>query len=115
MKLIVKQKFCAAHMLNNYEGVCGNLHGHTWLVEVEIAVPDPNTGDGYYEGVTIDFKEVKEALRLILPDHQCINDWCGFNPTAENLALYFKDMLVHALHRDVKVTVWESDDCAASV
>jgi len=120
MKLIVKRHFDAAHRLRNYKGPCNRLHGHTWKVEVELEIDVPNavTGDaGYYKGVTIDFKKLKRDIDRILPDHQYVNDLAEWEPTAENLAIYFRMKLIRKWGlidpKRVCVRVWESEDCAA--
>jgi len=121
MKLIVRTHFDAAHKLNNYDGPCANVHGHTWHVDVELGVPNPPEG-GFYDEVTVDFKLVKALINACLPDHKYINDVASFNPTAENIALYLQALMTAQLVKnnlwDVtvgSVTVWESEDCGAKV
>jgi len=52
-----------AHMLSGHEGLCKNLHGHTYKLEVTVA---RDRGDlqplGPAEGMVIDFKELKEVV-----------------------------------------------------
>ena len=107
-ELIVKQKFSAAHFLENYRGNCENMHGHTFLVEVHIKTDELDRS-----GISIDFKKVKQDLKSILPDHQVLNDICDFSPSAENLARFFFDELKKT-YPVTRVTVWESEDAAAS-
>jgi 6-pyruvoyltetrahydropterin/6-carboxytetrahydropterin synthase len=96
-KLTVKKDFAAAHRLNNYQGSCASLHGHTWLVEVTVC------GEELDEcGMLVDFKILKAMLAGIIKpfDHSFLNDLEIFrqnhteiNPTAENLAFYiFQEM-----------------------
>jgi 6-pyruvoyltetrahydropterin/6-carboxytetrahydropterin synthase len=106
--LRVKDTFQAAHFLKEYKGKCENIHGHSFRVEVQIAI---NALDK--TGIGIDFTEIKHKLSEILPDHKLLNDVYDFNPTAENLSRYFfqelkKDFPVKA------VTVWESKDASAT-
>ena len=106
----VTQEFAAAHKLNDYQGECSNLHGHTWQVQVCVTRPvlDPS-------GMVVDFRDLKAALASILDrfDHGYINEIPPFdrvNPTAENIA--------HEIYRQMKlkladctlkqVKVWES-------
>jgi 6-pyruvoyltetrahydropterin/6-carboxytetrahydropterin synthase len=105
--LKVRDKFQAAHFLKEYRGKCERMHGHTFHVEVEIAVKEL---DG--TGIGIDFAEIKKKLVEILPDHSLLNDVYDFNPSAENLARQFfqelkKEYPVKA------VRVWESEDASA--
>ena len=103
MQLICKQKFAAAHQLPNYPGDCAKLHGHTWGVEVRIE------GDIQENGMVIDFRDVKQALKTFLPDHEYLNDWLP-NPTAENLAQYLYSKLWIKFPTLKSVTIWESED-----
>ncbi len=115
--LSVKKRFSAAHLLNNYQGKCANLHGHTWLVEIHIS------GKGLdSRGMLVDFGYLKTQLGNLVGsfDHGFLNDLPEFkdiNPTAENIArLLFngmKDKLPAHLSVDA-VTVWESPDAAAT-
>ena len=106
--LIVRQKFSAAHFLEHYQGNCEKMHGHTFMVEVHI-----RTAELDRSGISIDFKKVKEELKSILPDHQVLNEICDFSPSAENLARFFYDQLKQTFPVS-RVTVWESEDAAAS-
>ena len=100
--LSVESHFDAAHRLSNYEGACSRLHGHRWVVKLEIESDTLNEW-----GAVLDFKEIKSLLdkELDLLDHRTILDtndpenkklalpedwvvWFGGNPTAENLAYY---------------------------
>ena len=50
-------RFDAAHVLTNHAGLCRNLHGHTYRVEVSVA-GEADGGDG----MVIDFKDLKSLL-----------------------------------------------------
>lgn len=106
--LRIKEKFQAAHFLKEYKGKCERVHGHTFIVEVQIEVKElDNTGIG------VDFTEIKNTLSEILPDHTLLNDVYDFNPSAENLSRHFFDELKK--YYPVKaVTVWESEDASAT-
>lgn len=91
--------FDAAHHLPGYNGPCANLHGHRWLVETTFnqpALPEDEKkvlfeelGFNYYEGIAIDFKDIKKVVNNLCDalDHSCINDTMeeGVSPTAENI------------------------------
>jgi len=107
MKLYVQRKFCAAHKLVGYQGPCGNLHGHTFLVEVWL-----NGEVSKETGMVVDFKDVKNAIDQY--DHTYLNalpDFLHFQPTAEVIAL----RLYAKITGVKKVRVWESDDCFAQI
>lgn len=86
-KICKKFSFDAAHKLNGLPPghKCGNLHGHTYTVEVEFSSEDL---DEY--GFVVDFGDLAPIKQLIdgAFDHRCLNDVVpeGYNPTAENLA-----------------------------
>lgn len=106
--LKVKEKFQAAHFLKGYKGKCEKIHGHTFYVDVEIEVKELDK-----TGIGIDFTKIKQKLSELLPDHTLLNEVYNFNPSAENLARHFFFELKK--HFPVaKVTVWESEDAAAT-
>lgn len=109
----VQEAFEAAHNLRGYNGKCARLHGHNWVIEVEV------TGEKLNElGILVDFKDVKRELKNILDrlDHRYINEIEPFdkiNPTAENLAKYIYDefSINEIFNEDAKllaVSVFES-------
>lgn len=106
--LKVEYRFSAAHFLREYKGKCERLHGHTFRVEVRVEVNELNE-----TGIGIDFLEIKKELAQVLPDHRNLNEVYAFNPSAENLARHFFQELKKRL-RVKAVTVWESEDAAAT-
>lgn len=106
--LRVRDRFQAAHFLEEYQGKCEHLHGHTFRVEVEIMVETLDK-----TGLGVDFTEIKKKLDAILPDHTLLNEEYPFNPSAENLSRHFYlELKKH--YRVRQVTVWESEDASAS-
>ncbi|MDD3268903.1 MAG: 6-carboxytetrahydropterin synthase QueD [Syntrophomonadaceae bacterium] len=110
------QDFAAAHWLNNYQGNCKNIHGHTWKVEVVIA---GNQLDDV--GMLVDFRDLKKTLVSILEvfDHSLLNEVSPFdtiNPTAENIARHIHQEIakVYPAHKIEFVKVWESPAAWAS-
>jgi len=136
MKLKTKFDFDAAHRLVGYEGKCLNLHGHRWVVELEIE------GEKLDEvGILWDFtnvKKIKEKFdhKTILKDCKengelvsaIINTMIGTrnyknsvylmeeNPTAENLAkLILKICKNSSPNLKFKIKVYESPKSYAEV
>jgi len=107
-RLAVKQKFAAAHYLKHYRGKCEKMHGHTF--ELEVHLKAEALGE---TGIAIDFSEIKEFLKTIVPDHQVLNEVYSFNPSAENLARHFF-VEIGRRYPVVEVTVWESENAGAS-
>ena len=123
-------KFDAAHVLTDHQGLCRNLHGHTYRVDVSVATE----ADG---DMVIDFKKLKGILvEVILDrfDHSFIYNTGSvgeseiaavvekngmrtvaipFRSTIENLAKMFFGELKARLPGLSSVKVWETaDNCA---
>lgn len=105
--------FAAAHLLRDYPGVCNQLHGHNWKVEVEVTTTQLDS-----VGMGVDFKVLKEATKaeLALLDHRHLNELKPFdtiNPTAENIAAYLYQRIGKRLNVDAArvtaVTLWETE------
>ena len=125
-------KFDAAHILTNHQGLCKNLHGHTYRVDVSVA-----QGDGDTRDMVIDFKDLKRIASEVVCerfDHAFIyNTECAgereiaavvekngmrtvaipFRSTAENLARMFFGELKALIPGLSAVKVWETADSCA--
>jgi 6-pyruvoyltetrahydropterin/6-carboxytetrahydropterin synthase len=109
----------SCHMLSGYDGLCKNMHGHSWLIKLWFK------GDSKYKdevGILVDFGIVKELKEWL--DHQYINDkiieqlknigykdtdYC--NPTAENLSHIIYNFLTEKINNkeiQVKVRIYET-------
>lgn len=94
-EISIKSHFCGAHRLKGYAGLCANLHGHNWEVEIFLQGAGTNR-----LGMLVDFKDLKKELNVVLEqlDHHDLNTIRAFrktNPTAENIAKFIFDALVH--------------------
>jgi len=114
----IETHFSAAHRLRGYMGLCENLHGHNWRVEVTVCSEVLDNA-----GMLIDFNILKQRTQKIvdLLDHQYLNDLAPFttiNPSSENLAAYIFDQLSQEFRDSSltlsKVCVWESDKAKAA-
>lgn len=104
--LNLKHHFDAAHHLLNYKGKCANLHGHRWVVEIEIKTKK------LLNDMVVDFKDLKKIIDKL--DHKYLNEELDFNPTAEKISKYiYKQILpiVTPLSK-VKITIWESPEAS---
>lgn len=106
--LLVRQKFSAAHFLENYQGKCEKMHGHTFELEVHLRTQALDKA-----GISIDFGLIKEYLRELVPDHRVLNEAYDFSPSAENLARHFFEQIKKKFPV-AKVLVWESEDAGAA-
>ena len=116
-EVMIKAEFASAHNLRNYKGSCETLHGHNWKVDIIVET------DRLDEiGLALDFNLLKEKTNEIIDDldHIYLNEHEAFrdvNPSSENIAKYIFDELKASLDDDIKVkkvTIWETDDAAAS-
>ena len=125
-------KFDAAHVLTNHQGLCKNLHGHTYRVEASVSQQPGDTAD-----MVIDFKDLKHTCEEVILsrfDHAFIYDSSSvgeseiaaddekngmrtvaipFRSTAENLSRYFFGELKAHLPGLCSVRVWETPDSCA--
>jgi 6-pyruvoyltetrahydropterin/6-carboxytetrahydropterin synthase len=104
----VRRKFNAAHFLTDYHGKPEPLHGHTWTVEVYIRAEELDKG-----GMGVDFVEVDNYLREILPDYKLLNEVFDFSPSAENVARWLFKKVKEKFPGLEKVVVWETENCGA--
>lgn len=82
MKIVKLFEFEAAHFLREYNGICKNLHGHTYKLEVGVERSDE------WSDMIIDFVLLKQIVNeevICKFDHQVINDIMEENPTCENM------------------------------
>ena len=103
-------EFEAAHFLPDYKGLCKNLHGHTFHLEVTIR----SHSETLDQGMILDFsllKKIVEEEIIFKYDHSFINDLVE-NPTSEVLVkliavalrerFEYTDLVLH------KVVLWET-------
>jgi 6-pyruvoyltetrahydropterin/6-carboxytetrahydropterin synthase len=80
--------FSAAHWLMNLppEHPCSRLHGHNYIVILELESPVLNPA-----GFVKDYRELDSFKKYIdeQVDHRCLNEVFSFQPSAENLAKHF--------------------------
>ena len=125
-------KFDAAHVLTNHQGLCKNLHGHTYRVDVSVTQREDDTRD-----MVIDFKDLKGIANEVICDRfdhafvyntesagECeiaaVVEKNGmrtvaipFRSTAENLAKMFFGELKARIPGLSAVKVWETADSCA--
>jgi len=110
-----------AHMLAEHEGLCLNVHGHTYVMHVTVFHKPPHKLEiqGPANGMVVDFKGLKEVVKELIVDpldhafmgwehstdtaeqmiiavlrkHKRKLQLVGYRPTAENMATNFLLML----------------------
>lgn len=115
MKITKTFSFDMAHMLDNHDGKCKNLHGHTYKLEVEVC--GNLIEGGAKDGMVIDFSDLKQTVKALVVepfDHafiyhtgsereqqiaRMLEGWglktlaMDKRTTAENMAQYMFDLL----------------------
>lgn len=125
-------KFDAAHILTNHQGLCKNLHGHTYRVDVTVAQVEGEAAD-----MVMDFKDLKALATEVICDrfdHAFIYNTVSpgeceiaavvkkngmrtvaipFRSTAENLSKMFFEELSSRIPGLTSVRVWETAESCA--
>ena len=125
-------RFDAAHVLTNHQGLCKNLHGHTYRVDVSVAQAEGDASD-----MVMDFKDLKRVATEVVCDrfdhafiyntesegereiasvverHGMRTAPIPFRSTAENLARLFYGELRKRIPGVASVKVWETADSCA--
>ena len=99
MRLGITEFIDCAHFLPGHTK-CGQLHGHTYTVEV--VIQGENSG-----GMIVDFNELKTRTREVLHryDHRNWNDFLEF-PSVENICELLSSQLKERLPFPCVVRVW---------
>jgi len=126
-------KFDTAHSLPGHDGLCKNIHGHSYeLLVTLIGEPITDPQSPKY-GMVIDFKDLKRIIKGLIVDeidHSIIlrNDapesllremkknfdrilLVDYQPTSENMILDFAERIQKALPGNVKLhhlKLWET-------
>ncbi|HET6990639.1 MAG TPA: 6-carboxytetrahydropterin synthase [Bacteroidia bacterium] len=114
--------FEMAHALHGHDGPCKNIHGHSYRLSVTLKGKPVDDPENPKTGMVLDFSEIKELVRneIIFPfDHSLVLNknvpesvYAGlhdhklilvdFQPTCENMLIYFSERLRKLLPSSVK-------------
>lgn len=117
-------KFEMAHALVGHNGPCRNIHGHSYQLKVSVKGKVKNGTEDPDEGMVVDFTIIKNIVEnlivkeydhsLVLWDKMNIDtaqfDFMNklilvpFNPTCENLLVYYADIIKKDLPNDLELT-----------
>jgi len=130
-------RFDAAHILTNHQGMCRNLHGHTYRVDVSVRRVPTAPGADVPADMVIDFKDLKKVIEETVVsrfDHAFIYNETSpaesdiasvvakhgmrtvalpWRSTAENLARHFFTELSARVPGISSVKVWETPNSCA--
>ena len=114
MKIGKRFEFCAGHHLPHHEGKCRGVHGHNYMLEVEIEGNMLNGGSS--SGMIMDYSDLKDCVNGVVIeelDHKDLNTIIP-NPTAEKIVSWIvttlQPLINHSSIRLSKVTLRESRD-----
>lgn len=129
--------FEMAHALSNHQGLCKNLHGHSYKLHVTLTGDIKHDETASDDGMLIDFGELKKLVnRYILNrfDHAVVVyhnapyaesleklpferiEMVNFQPTCENLIIHFAGLLVQHLPENLrlhKLRLYETENSYA--
>lgn len=133
--LKAEHSFDSAHFLANYNGKCGNIHGHRWKVEIEVQAEELVSG-GQLDGMVIDFGDLKKDVKEIVDfyDHALIIEEntmrketvehlnqdgfkiinVKFRPTAENFSAFFFKYMEEKGYNVKRAVVYETPTNSAT-
>ena len=107
-----------AHALHGHDGLCKNIHGHTYHLHVTLIGEPLQKKDDPKDGMVVDFSDFKKIVReevvdvfdhaLVLQKNSAFAKWTAlqpayerlilfdFQPSCENLVIEFKNRLQKA-------------------
>lgn len=116
-------QFETAHAISGYEGLCRNIHGHSYELHVTVRARNLKVGFIDKPGFLVDFKEIKAVVKAevvnyfdhrlfvseaYLAKHPNIADlenlevW-AYEPSAENILLFILEKLNRALPEHIYI------------
>lgn len=119
MYLLSKEfRFEASHRLENHDGKCFRLHGHSWKGCLFLRGNDALIkSSGCKKGMLIDYGDISAAFKPIVDeylDHWHLNDTLRTDsPTSEFIAKWIYDKLKPVLPMLVAVRIEETCTSAA--
>ena len=125
IRLTKQFDFEMAHALWNYDGPCKNIHGHSYKLYVTVIGTPIDDVNNVKNGMLIDFGELKQIVNKVIVsrfDHSLVisekskHELLGkieqmfekyeilkFQPTCENLIIYFAELLHESLPSTVQL------------
>lgn len=134
LRITKEFRFEGAHALPNYDGLCRNIHGHSYILYVTVKGAPLSSLESPKSGMVVDFKILKDIvgknivevfdhaliLRVDAPVGQEISDAYGnvvfvdFQPTTENLICYFAQTIQERLPEGIELHSLKLHETASS-
>ncbi|KJF42872.1 6-pyruvoyl trahydropterin synthase family protein [Draconibacterium sediminis] len=125
IRVTKKFHFEMGHALHNYDGLCRNIHGHTYNMEVTLLGEIREEKGHPKDGMVIDFGKLKKLVKdkiVNVYDHSLVVSRIyadknqehllkaterlivhDFQPTSENMCVYFAGVIQQELPEDVSL------------
>ncbi len=125
IRLTKEFRFEASHALLNYDGLCKNLHGHSYILRVTVIGKPIEDIDNTKLGMVMDFGDLKKIVKTEIVDvldhsvilnkrapHQSftnVNEMfdrihlLDYQPTCENMVVDFAEKIRNNLPANVKL------------
>jgi len=114
-------KFEMAHALHGYDGLCKNIHGHSYRLWVTVKGEVRNENGHVKDGMVIDFAELKEIVKpeiIDKYDHSLVLNansphasidlsafekvfYLPYQPTSENLVMDFTTIIQSKMTKSI--------------
>lgn len=126
IKITKQFSFEMAHALRNYDGLCRNIHGHSYKMDITLSGQPLNDETSPKNGMVMDFGDLKRLVNeeiISLLDHALVLSdktdnqlvevlkqnyekivTVDFQPTTENLLNFIAGKIQKRLPNDVKLS-----------
>ena len=118
--------FETGHALYGHDGLCKNIHGHSYKLFVTVIGIPINEANHVKNGMVIDFKDIKKIVKseivdvfdhalvlnnksphselaTVLSNHEHKVIWVDYQPTSENMVIDFANRIVSKLPSHIKL------------
>ena len=116
-------KFEMAHALHGYDGLCANIHGHSYLLWVTVRGDVKKENKHIKDGMVMDFTDLKSIIKPTIIkkyDHSLVLNansphanldlsafdkvyYLPYQPTSENLVTDFANSIISLLPENVEL------------
>ena len=123
IRLTKEFKFEMAHALFGYDGLCKNIHGHSYRLSVTVRGKIKHEKDSPKDGMVLDFKMLKSIVKPAIIDkydHSLVLNklsphfqvdfsafekvyFLAYQPTSENLVVDFAQIIKKLLPRGLEL------------
>ena len=136
IRITKKFSFETSHALHNYDGLCKNIHGHSYKLEVTILGCPIYDSNHVKNGMIIDFGDVKKIIHreiIDIFDHSLLLNkeapyardieskfnenrviLLDYQPTCENMLIDFVEKIKNNLPAQVELAVLKLHETASS-